>query len=389
MTARGLHTLKAGVGLGVSLLVSHDAALAAQWSVQPGVQVRALAETNARLVPAGHPGNIDAQAIAAAADLTLQRSTELATLELMAGASQRRYEQDAALDRLDADVGAILRGSRERWSWQARTNAARDTTLTSEAGTSGLTDSEQRHETAGGSFTLSWSASERLALNLGAAVQFDFYPGQQAALVDYRYRSAQLGGSYQLSPRSTLAVTASHGELAASGTTHESRDSAVLVQYEVRPAERFSLTLSAGPSRVEGAQSREHGASYSAALSRGGERLTTTLSAGRRIAPTGRGYLTRRDDATLRFTLRLRERLSVNAGAAYIRSKDVLAGLGLRLNSARYRSASAGMDWQIAERWSLAFSGGHVDQITNATGQHASGFNAQLGVSWRGGAHVW
>ncbi len=386
MNARAAHLRTAGAGLGIALLSQHGAALAAQWSISPAARVQALTETNPRLVKEGAE---DVHGLVAGADLSLSRATELALLSFDASATQRRYDQASALDRLDINTALSLKARRERFNWQAAASATRDTTLTSELGLSGLTQVRSRHESASGMLNSQWSATERFQVSVGASLQFDFYPGRDIALVDYRYRSANFGGSYALGPRSSLSLTAQHGEMAVSGNDYKSNDSLVTLQYQFRPSERFSVSLGGGPSRAKGPRSSEDGASFSASLSHLGERVSTTFSGGRRIAPTGRGYLSRRDNASLAFSISLTEHLNGSLDASYIRSKDVLADFGLSLSDVRYRRANAGLGWQLGRKWSLGASAGYSEQLSRGTAAGGHGFDAQLGVSWNGSPHVW
>jgi hypothetical protein len=386
VNARVAHLRTAGAGLGIALLSQHGAALAAQWSFGPTARLQVLTETNPRLVKDGAE---DVHGLVAGADLSLLRATELASLSLDASATQRRYDQASALDRLDINTALSLKARRERFSWQAAATATRDTTLTSELGLSGQTQVRSRHESASGTLAADWSASERFQVNFGASVQFDFYPGQDVALVDYRYRSANLGGSYALGPRSTLALTAQLGEMAVSGNDYKSNDSVLMLQYQFRPSERFSLAIGGGPSRAKGPGSSENGATFSASLSRIGERVRTSLSGGRRIAPTGRGYLSRRDNASLGLSVSLTEYLNGSLDASYIRSKDVLADFGLSLSDVRYRRATAGLGWQLGRSWSLGASAGYSEQLSRGTSAGGHGFDAQVGISWNGNPHVW
>lgn len=375
----------AGAGLGFALLAPHGA-LAAEWSLEPNAQVSMLGETNPRLMAGGSE---DAQAVSAGADLSLRRATELSTLALSASASQRQYRQASALDRLDTNAALLFQARRERFDWQARATATRDTTLTSELGLSGLSENKRRHESAGASLSLNWSATERLGASVGTDVQFDMYPGEDASLVDYRYRSAHLGGSYILGPRSALSLTAQRGELAVSGSNYESTDSALTLQYRFQPSERTSLSIAGGPSRVKGLFSTEDGETFNASLSRSGEYFTATLSGGRRIAPTGRGYLTQRDEASLDLSTNLTERLRSSLSGTYIRSKDVLAGFGFSLSEVRYRRISASLGWQFRQRWSLTVGGGYADQASRGPAAPAGGYDLRAGFNWNGSRHVW
>lgn len=386
MNARAVHLRTAGAGLGLVLLSQHGAALAAQWSIQPTARLQGLTETNPRLL---QEGGEDAHGVLAGADLSLRRATELAELSLDGSASRRSYDQSGALDRLDLNTTLGFKARRERFNWGARAMATRDTTLTSELGLSGLTEVKGRHESAGGVLNFGWFATERFQLNAAATVQFDFYPGQDVSLVDYRYRSAQFGGSYALGPRSSLSLTAQRGELAVSGNSYESNDSSVLLQYQFQPSERFSIAVGGGPSRVQGPGSTENGTSFNASVSRSGERFRATLSGGRRIAPTGRGFLTRRDDAGFDFAMRLGEHVNGSLGATYIRSKDVLAGFGFSLADVRYRRATAGLGWQFGQRWSLGLAAGYSEQLSRGAGADGHGIDAQLGFTWNGRAHAW
>jgi hypothetical protein len=373
-------------GAGLALLASHGAVHGAEWTIAPQAQLHAVAESNPRMVDAANPAHESARALSVGAALDATRRTELTALTLGARIAQRRYDQDSALDRLDIDTTLGLQGASERLTWSTRAFARRDTTLTSELGLSGSTSAKSRHEALGGNFDARWSSNERLFATVGTAVQFDAYPGNESGLLDYRYRSAQLGGGYVLSPRSQLQLSAHAGELDVSSNRFASQDSSLQLRYSIQPSERFNASVFIGPTWVKGTSNTETGRNFGANIGRTGERLSLALSAERRIAPTGRGLLTERDDASLNMAMRLSERWNANLAYSYIRSRDLLSGYGFELEDVRYQRIEGGLSWNIGRKWSAAIRAGHSTQRVASSRSTGSGYSAQLGVVWEGGA---
>lgn len=366
-----------------------DAICAAQWSVTPGARIHLVTETNPRLLPADHPGAADAQALAASFDVASERAAELLTTRFDAHVSQHRYRQDSALDRIDMNLAASLQGHGERSDWTARASAARDTTLTSELGGSGISSERYRHESLTGTFRTGWSATERVALHSEGGVQFDVYPGNGDGLVDYRYRHLQFGGSGALDERSQLVLSARGGELDSTGG-EGARDASVELRYERRIHERASFAAFAGPSWVDRRGRRSsRGERLGATFAHASERLSTALSLQRSIAPTGRGILSERDQASLTLSLRLTPRLEGSLASTYIRSKDVLSGRAAALSDVRYRHVAAGLNWRLLQRWSTSLQLGYSDQSLRGQSRPFHGLTAGLGITWDGDSHVW
>lgn len=372
----------------LALLCPINKARSAEWTLQPDAQLHVLSETNPGLVPSDR-GSTHARGLTAAANLLLQRRLETSSVRLTGRASQRRYDHSTALDRTDINLGLDWQAQRERTSWQASAAATRDTTLTSELGLTGQTGARYRHESLTGSAGMSWIASERLTGTASTSVSFDTYPGQRSGLVDYRYRAADIGADYMLGRRSSLGVNLRRGELAVSGRGNRSTDSTVMLQYRWQPTELLSLSVGAGPAWTRGVAGTERGESLSVGLERSGERSSMQASVRRHIAPTGRGYLTKRDDAHLQYSTRVTEGLTVDASASYLRSTDVLAASDVRLGEVRYRRASAGLAWRFRQHWSLSASAGYADQLSRATAAHGHGLEFRTGIGWNGRSHVW
>ncbi|MDR2214531.1 MAG: surface lipoprotein assembly modifier [Nevskiaceae bacterium] len=387
MNAQRFSLRGASMGLGIALLTPCSTALAAQWTLTPQAQVGALAETNPRLFIGGGE---DAQSLSAGGNLSLRRATELSTLEFDAKAEQRSYLNDNSLSHLDSDLAAQYQSKRERYDWNVRGFFVNDTTLTSELGLSGITTENRRHRSSGGAVNVNWLLTERFKASAGASAQFDQYPSSDLELTNYQYVSTQLGGIYALNQRSALSLTWHHGDMAVSGGGPRTSDSSLVAQYQFAASERLNLTVAAGPSWTKGPVETRSSEVFNVTLTRNTERFKTSLSGGRRVAPTARGYLTQRDQVSVNFSAMLTERLEGTATGAYVRSRDVLPGFNVNLVDVRYSRIAGNLRWKLRERLSLSTGVGYGRQEVGLDQrQKGSGYDVRLGLNWDGDPYVW
>lgn len=363
------------------LAIAQVPAVAADWSVQSTAQLFAQAESNPRLLP---DRKQSAQAGAADLALDLGRSTELLDLDLNAHASVHRYSKDVSLDRDDQQLDLTLSRRGERYALRGDVSFTRDTTLTSELGTTGITEYNQRHRARGLSFEPTWQLSERVTAGLVAGWQDSLYArAAQSGLVNYNYRYAGLNSEYALGEQSSLSLAVSTGRLDTDLYDSTNVDASLQLQHVWSP--RWTGALSAGPSWVRTASgAHQQGSVFAASLSRRqAERLNFDASLSRSIAPTGSGFLSRRDTAGLRATAALAEHLTAVVNLSLIHSRDYVPLFGFTINDVRYAREEASLSWQFARDWSLGFAAGHSRQ--ELLGSDLSGHNldARLQLVWR------
>jgi hypothetical protein len=352
-------------------------ALAADWSVQPVAQLYAQVESNPQLLADG-----ERSAQSGVADLTLgiSRRTELLDMNLNAGGSFRRYGGEVDLDRDDQQVQLGFSRRGERYTLRGNASVTRDTTLTSELGTTGITEYNQRHRARALSLAPTWQASERMTTGLTLGWQDNRYArGPQNGLADYNYFSAAFNSGFEFSEASTVSLVASAGRLDSKFRT-DNLDARLQVQHAW--SSRWSASLSGGPSWMRTGSRTARGSVFSASLLHQGERLSLDTSLGRSISPTGSGLLSRRDEASLRATFALTEHVNAAASVSAIRSREFIPQFGFKLSDVRYLRSELSLSWRISRDWSLGAGAGNSEQqlLNGATGRN---LDARMSLSWR------
>ncbi len=361
-------------------------AQAAEWRVAPSIGTSVVNETNPRLAI---DSASDQQAFAADLGVRLDRMSETTSITLNSSAARRQYREDRSLDRSDLAVDLSLQqAATERVSWSASASATRDSTLTSELGTSGETQIGYRHESLGAQLRPQWQVSERWSATAMMQVESDFYPSAGSGLFDYRYFSAGLASSWRRSPQDSIGFVVRTGQLQVAQARDDIRDVGASLEYTRTIDERWNLRLGGGPAWMRGSGSTQRGESFSLGLTRAAQYGAVSLAVDRDLAPTGRGYLTRRDSMSLQLSRDLAPHMSGTLGARYLRSRNVVGALGFTFDDVRYRRVDAGLNWSPLQQWSMELRAGYSAQQQSASGAHASGVDLALGLRWNGKNHV-
>lgn len=362
-------------------------ALSAEWTFVPDAQLTTQAQDNPRLLP---EGDERVTSFVTRAGLRTSRRTERLDLAARAAASIQRSDEDSGLDRDEQLLDLTAGWKGERLSWRGNAVAARDTTLTSELGVTGLTQLNQRHEGYNVSLGPAWQASERLLIASSAGWQLSRYPDPETTLRDYRYGTVGVSAVYALSDRASLSLVGSTGRYSTESAVRDTRNASVSLEAQYAWSERWIVSVGAGPSWVEAGRSSEHGYVYNFSLARRMERGALSVSASRQQSPSGFGLLTEADEAGLDFTLQVSERLTGSATAGFVRRKDALPELRLNLQELRYRHAGLHLNWTLNPHWQLSGGLSHKRQKvgTFAASRSARNYEIQLALGWTGSPHV-
>lgn len=368
-----------------SAVLSIQQASAADWRVLPSAFVGASYAENPRLrvdddsTASGTIGELKA---------SLQRVTERSELTLLPRFMAARFSDDESLDRNDQFVTGSYRWMGERAEWNMQLGLTRDTTLTSELGSTGLVDSNRRHEETTFSFSPRVMFTERVSGGMQIYQADNSYVDAKAnGLVDYRYGAVSLFSTIALTDAgSALTVTAQAGRLTTPGLFGtETRDGSLRLGWSFQPWLLWTASLSAGPSAVETALGNDTGWVFDSEIKRQGDRWSLTANAGRSQSPTGRGVLTRRDEAKLAFNRSLTERLSVNVAARWISSEDLLPQRnGVTTYQVDYVQLNLGANWRMSRDWSVALQLAGNSQDYELAAERASGYRASFNVIWNG-----
>jgi len=361
---------------------------AAEWRLQPSSQLFALGESNPRLLP-----GVSKFTGSGGADVSLDLRRRSETLDIggTVRADLRRYAEEKGLDRDEARLDLTLQQTGERVSWQGSASVAHDTTLTSELGTTGLSQVNLRHEAVDLSLGPTWQVTERVSTGATLFWEESRYPGtSRDDLVDYRYQTASVNVAYGFTEKALVSLVASAGALDADRANIRTRSNSIVLQARYRWSPKWTLTAFAGPSWVRSKRSSESGTRYNVELTRQqSERTVVSLLASSSVAPTGRGYLSQRDDISVRLGRALGEHLDAAFSYSMIHSRDLVPILGYSFNDVRYARAEASISWRLAERWSTVLGAGLSEQQYRAIGASASNFDARLAIAWSGKPHVY
>jgi len=129
----------------VTAMLASTSALAAEWTFSPAAEINAQSQQNPGLSPAEDQQHEMSNGGGTSLSLGVQRRTERTTFSLQPSVHALRFADDNNLDRDEEHVDLGYGWLGEKVSWNAAGNATRDTTLTSELGTTGLTQGNLRH----------------------------------------------------------------------------------------------------------------------------------------------------------------------------------------------------------------------------------------------------
>lgn len=369
----------------VSTALFAQQASAAEWRVMPTALVGSSYADNPRLRV-----NDASSASGATGELkaSLQRLTERSELTLQPRFIASRYSDDESLDTNDQFVTGGYRWVGERSEWNMQLGLTRDTTLTSELGSTGLVDSNRRHEETSFSVAPNVMFTERVSGGLQMyQVENHYVDTETTGLVDYRYTALSVNSQIVLTDAgSALTVTAQGGRLTTEGYFgSETRDGTLRLGWTFQPWLLWTASLSGGPSTVETASAGDTGWVFDSELKRQGDRWSLTANASRNQSPTGRGVLTRRDEAKLTFNRNLTERLSASIAARWISSEDLLPQRGrVTTYQVDYAQLNIAANWRLARDWSLSLQLTGNTQDYELAAERANGYRASFNVIWNG-----
>lgn len=361
-------------------------ARAADWSATADVQLATRAERNPAL-----RANDTATALALSADLAsrVSRSTETLQLQLVPSLHVVRNPQFPTLDREEQQLGALVTQQGERYALSASAQAARESTLTTELGTTGLTDANRIRQLLQAGVQPTWRLTERLSVSGGANLQDIAYPGtRDSTLYGSRYTSVSANSTVALTRQAGFTFAASVGQFVSDRQGASSENTSVTGQLVYSVAERLTASLSAGPSWVRATGHTDNGYVYQARLNRQAERSTLSLLAGRAIAPSGYGLLTQQDTVQLSLSRQLTERIIATCAVSRLQTSDLLPGTGLTFGDVRYLRADLSLGGRLARNWGASLTLGAGQQTLGATNRSTQSFEGRLAINWSGEVHV-
>jgi hypothetical protein len=376
VTSRG-----AGAACALVALLVPAMAGAAEWSLQTDAQLHALAQSNPQLIAGGKNG---AQAGVVDASMDLTRRTGLLDLDVLAHASMHRYQGNQGLDRNDQKLAMALARRGETWILRGNASYTRDTTLTSELGTTGNTGFNREHRARGLSMAPLWQLSERSSAGITLGWQDNTYArGAEVGLSDYNYLSVAFNGSHAVSETTSASLVLSAGRLDSALYAFATDNMDARLELEHAWSPRWRGSIAGGPSMVRADGRRTTGSLFNASLERQSERFTLALTLGRRNSPNGSGLLSRRDQLAINASLPLSAQVNAVAGVSMVRSRDLVPRAGFTLNDVRYGRADLSLSWGFARNWNLAVGAGAATQEIAGIGARGSNVDARVVLAWR------
>jgi hypothetical protein len=358
---------------------------AASWSITPEAWLTAGYDDNVRLTNTPVASYTEALHLSAA----LERTSNAFALTFAPQFTAVRYGDQPVLDRNDIDALAGARFAQERGQWSLTGRFVRDSTLTSELGSTGLSETSEPHESisivaeTSRVFAERWSASAQLSW-AGHA-----YPQSEVndELVDYDYNVAYAQTKYALNERTSIALDASFARLIVPEQRAESKNYAANASYDTAIGDRWKISLAAGPILVESDEFRDDGVGYSASIERRAERSTLRAEWSRDVTPTGRGVLSKRERSALVAAANFSERASAELSAQWIENRDLIPTLGVLFGSVRYAQLHCGTRWRVTSTWSatgsLEWRWQESEDATSSPGV-ARSYLVNLGIAWNG-----
>jgi hypothetical protein len=359
--ASSLNTRPAVLGLAIALLaLAASPASAQQWQSRVTANAELRYDDNVRLTIEDTESSLVSSLRAAGHAI---RRTENTSLDIAGGVSSNTYSDASDLDNPAAFVRLDSRFRTERSEYSLDLLADTQSTLTSEAATSGLTQvNKQRYQ-----FVVSpeWSylVTERASVNLGLNYRDVFYEDvSDTPLYDYQVGTLILGGGYRLSERAGLDLRLDYGQFKADRIDTEYDNIGAQLGANYLLTETWSLNFLAGLRRTEARftdffgdrlTQESTGPTYALNLrkrfDRGGG---LDFGATRELAPSGTAEVLDTTSLTFRVVYPFTERwrVGLNANGYRNRQPDGESSLADR----KYAQATLRLTYRLQPAWTLA-----------------------------------
>lgn len=351
------------------------------WSVEPRLRLATEYASNARLTVDDPVRDVSGQLEAV---VRITRDSGVRRLWLEPRVLAVRYRNESMLDATDRALSAGFERRGEQGGLTLTADYLRDSTLTSELGTSGLSDVEYPHRRLLFAAQAQRALSERWTASAQAAWSDDRYSAPATSgLSDYRYASAMFAGSYAANERLRLSLQAATSRLEVPGRA-DTWNHSVALSAAYALSESMQLDAAAGPTRVVRSGRSAAGQTLRLGLMHRSERVRSTLSFARETLPTGRGLLDRRDRWSAEFFAPLGETTTAILALQRTRSRDVVPGLGFVADQLRYTAASGVLRRQLTPTLAATVSVGWQSQRLDRNFEAARGWRGGLALHWSG-----
>jgi hypothetical protein len=304
--------------------------------------------------------------------------------------SATRYKHETDLDITTGSIDFAFVEKLERGQWSFEGLGLTDSTVTSELGTTGVTNVNRRHTAGTLSLGYQYSSSERLSWQVQGSGQLTRYTDAAAfGLVNYDYGSVQFGPLWSFSERVQGSLILQVDRLTPQESTSQNSYSAYL-QLKRNFSEQYAWRVSAGGTRTEygsasGSAGSATSSNYELGGSRKGERVQWDVSVKRAVLPIGIGLLAPETVGTLMMSVSTSERGSLNLSLNGIRTERVLINQYVVYGGGSWGQVGAEWKYQFAAHWALAAAGLLARARYNDVSEWAKGSQARLGIVWNNG----
>jgi len=360
---------------------------AADWSNSVEAAVNGAYVTNPTLEVGSHLSDETAQLIVA--DHTTA-ATERGQLTLMPQFSATRYAHERDLDITTGSLDLTFAEKLERGQWSFAGLGLTDSTVTSELGTTGVTNVNRRHTAGSISLGYQYSSTERLDWQAQASGQLTRYNDAAAfGLVNYDYASVQFGPLWSFSERVHGSLNLEADRINPQGGIKQNDYSAYL-QLKRSFSEKYAWRVSAGATRIDyGSTSASAGSAtssvYELGASRKGERVQWDVSIKRAVLPIGIGLLAPETVAAFALTAATTEQSTLSLTLNGIRTEPVHEYQSLVYSGGWWGQVGAEWKYQFTTHWGLSAAFIAARARYSSGSDWASGNQARLGVLWQSG----
>jgi hypothetical protein len=351
---------------------------AAQWSFEPQLTWLMGYNSNVQLAPSNVQETGEA---ILSLDAVLKGLTETSEWDLHPHLDLQRYPRNDGFNANNGSLQAQYARHGERSGFTLNAGYEEASTLTTELTDTGIVDGNARRDSANVGLGWQHDLSERQELQLqGSYVNVRYPNGEQFGLIGYRYPSASLGDRLLHSLQTSFSASLYANQLYAPQTGYESSDRGVRVNVTHIFSDRIKMSAMLGFGETVVLGNTQHGSVWDLHGTRTTEHGHWDIDYSQSVEPSGRGYLVRRNSATLSLSQQVRGQLWVTASVLDLRNSNL--STQAFMDVPRYSSVDAGLEWHLSEVLVVGVTTGYASTLTAVTYQPASGWHAAANAVW-------
>lgn len=379
----GSYVVRIVMSSGLIAAVTSPVARAGAWDVVGQGTIGGGYDSNVRLSPIDKVA--DSNGVADASG-SLSYRDDAFSLQINPHVLMVRYDTERELNRSEQYLTLQAQNISERGTSSIALSGTQNTTLTSELGSTGVTEVNKKHREADLTVGNSWDATERFNLGAQLYTAVSRYEDARAfGLIDYNYGSAALTGGYARTERSSVTMQASMGKLQVPDIgVYDKTNLSVMLGYKVQFATGWRAAVSFGPSQIRTQGRADSGTVYAGSVSHQSLLTTFNLSLSRDVTPNGFGLLSRREQLRLDASRALSERWTTDWSVTASRNQNMLPDGGIEQDRVAYADLTGNLHWRIAPTWTVTLAAGYSMQRVGTAQPSAERQHAALNISWNG-----